>query len=507
VNVDFSLLHWLDGASPTWRRALVGGLLLLFLAGGLGMAWTRTPDTDEGVFASCAYEFGYHGRLATPMYRDFMPGSDRYMMYMMPLYFVQLGAWGRLFGFDFPILRVNSLLWGLLLIIAWGSIVHSVMRKNLSLVICMALLACNYDIVNLSSGRYDVMAAALAAAGVACYLRIRETSVARAVFVASCCITLACLTHPYGGFGAVAVALCVLFLDRDALSWRIVLLACLPFAAGLASWAIYLAQAPETFLAQIRVFTAGRLKYFWHPGNAIQSEIAVRWLQLFAGFRPGVPALMRLKVLILPALAAGLAGCVLSPELRKNRLLRPFLAAHLAFFLMLTFFEGERWYVYLIHALPLYFVILGIWLSHLVVSTRVVRWFALAVVACIALYSAATLVLRARINDYGNIFQPTLAFLKQHVDPSEPIVGPGEFSMGLGFPADYSADVQLRRFRKHTATRWIVVDSTRRAIWAGYAASAPGLFEYIQSVLKQFDLVFEARGPYRYYEVYRRRNP
>src|ERR1044071_6727965 len=102
----------------------------------------------------------------------------------MPLQPLTLSMWYRVFGFGVFSTRSLSIVWGLVALVSWFIIVRSLFKRTWLAFIVLALLSCDYIfIVCASSGRMDMMSAALGFAGFAAYLRLRERSLAWAVFV------------------------------------------------------------------------------------------------------------------------------------------------------------------------------------------------------------------------------------------------------------------------------------------------------------------------------------
>src|SRR5713226_8683522 len=112
------------------RPAVVVAVVLLFIVGAIGLAQSRLPHGDEGHFANCAYEFAHHGRLACPMWTEWLPSLDRKVYAAMPLYFIQLAAVSSAVGYDINVLRMDSVAWGVLLVISCFYIVAGLTRDR-----------------------------------------------------------------------------------------------------------------------------------------------------------------------------------------------------------------------------------------------------------------------------------------------------------------------------------------------------------------------------------------
>ena len=80
--------------------------------------------------------------------------------------------------------RSLSIVLGLVALTSWFIIVRSLFKLTSLAFLVLALLSCHYIfIVCASAGRMDMMSAALGFAGFATYLRLRESSLAWAIFL------------------------------------------------------------------------------------------------------------------------------------------------------------------------------------------------------------------------------------------------------------------------------------------------------------------------------------
>ncbi len=131
----------------TSRRSVLIVIVLLFVIGAVTLAESRPPHGDEGHFASGAWEFAHKGRLAFPMLTEFIPSLDRYMYEGMPLYFIQLGLVSILTGYEIDALRMDSVVWGVVLILSCYFLVAGLTRDRLTAALTLILLACRISCV------------------------------------------------------------------------------------------------------------------------------------------------------------------------------------------------------------------------------------------------------------------------------------------------------------------------------------------------------------------------
>ncbi len=485
-------------------RVFVVALVLLgYTIGTATLAWVRMPQSDEGHFANAGYELAYHGRLAMPMWTAWVPTLDHHMYVQMPLYYVQLAPWIRAFGVDLRVLRLNSLLWGAVFVLAWYLIISAVCRDQITSLLCIALIGLNYDVMNMTSARYDAMCAALSAVGLACYVSLRDKHLTGGVLAANVCLAAALMTHPFGLFGIVGVVVFFVVLDGRRVSLASVAAAILPYAVAFGAWGLYILQDPADFKRQLAANAQGRLSNLSHPVQVLMAEIRERYLVQYAGWRSDVPPLMRIKVLFLAAYVAGLIGCFLTPRLRAQRGVMALAIWAVLSFGLLTVVDSNRWYIYLLYVLPIFTAILAVWFGVLRMRGPLWRHAVIAATAASILFSAGAVALRARLNDYGRLFAPTLSYLQEHVRDGDLIMAGGEFGPGLGFSEHVLEDPTFG-FRNGREPDWIVNDKLHDERMKEWAGMQPALYRHVREMLDHYQLVFDRRQPYNYYRVYRR---
>ena len=491
--------------SPKARRgaaALIVALVLLaHVAGATTLAWVRMPQSDEGHFANAGYELAYHQRLAMPMWTAWVSSLDRHMYVQMPLYYVQLAPWIRLFGFDLRTVRLNSVLWGVVFLMAWYVTVHRVSQDRFTALLGVALIGLHYDVMNMTSARYDVMCAALSAAGVASYLAWREEHLGRAVLVGNAALAAALLTHPFGIFGLLGFVLFFAVLDIRRLSWSVALAAAVPYVVGFGAWGLYILQAPTEFRDQIAANAQGRLAALSQPVDLLIREIRERYLIRYAGWRSDVPLMMRMKILFLLAYVAGVLGCLLTPRLRRDRRVMALVLWGALSFALLAVADSHRWYIYLLHVIPIFVAVLATWSGALVKRGSGFRYLVLTAMVGWVLFSAATVIFRARLDDFDQLYRPTLSYLQKHVHDGQLVFAGGEFGPGLGFRKHVLDDMA---FHGETMPDWIVFDKAHDERMEYWARAQPEQYRHMQERLAGYELVLDNRQPYNYYRVYRR---
>jgi 4-amino-4-deoxy-L-arabinose transferase-like glycosyltransferase len=487
------------------HAAIVATVLLIYAGGAATLSWVRMPQSDEGHFANAGYELAYDGRLAMPMRTEWVASLDRHMYVQMPLYYVQLAPWIKAFGFDLRTIRLNSVLWGIIFAMAWYVIVRAVSRDRTTALLGLALIGLHYDVMNLTSVRYDPMCAALGTAGVACYLAMRERRLATAVLAANACLAAALLTHPFGVFGVIGFLTFFALLDLRRVSVPVVLAAVVPYAIAFGAWGVYILQDPAAFKNQITANAQGRVADVSRPLTLLATELRQRYLERYAGWRPDVPPLMRIKIVFLLAYLAGVLGCLASLRLRRERAVVALVVWAGLSFGALMVLDSNRWYVYLLHVIPIFVAVLAVWLGALWARGPLARYAVQVALAVWILFSMGTVALRARLNDYDRLYAPTLAYLQGHVRDGDLVMAPAEFGPGLGFAPRVLDDPKFG-YRNGRTPDWIVHDKLQDEWMAEWGTTNPALHRHVQETLERYQLVLDNRQPYNYYRVYHRRS-
>ena len=409
-------------------------VLLVFVGLCLALAMTRPPQSDEGHFASAGSAIASRGQFVMPMWTPWIPTLDVRVYSNMPLYFLTLGAWFKAFGVGWLSMRALSVGFGVVLVLSLASVLRSVSRDRLTELAGLVVVAINYDVINFSSARYDIMTAALSAAAVAVYLRLRERSLHRALLFSNLLLAAACMTHPYALFGMVGLAVFVLSLDVRRLRFSHVGLAAVPYLVALGAWGAYISVDPEMFKAQFGENARGRASGSMNPFSILRSEFVERYLEKFAGWGRGdVPAAMRVKALLLVAYAAGVTGCLLVARIRRAAATRALVLNAIAVVLLLAIIDRTKWYVYLIYTIPLLAACLGLLAGDQLRAGGWRRQVTLAGLAGFALFSVVSVGYRARLDVHHQAYLPASRYLEAQLRPGQLVMAGGEFGLGLGF--------------------------------------------------------------------------
>jgi len=483
----------------------------IFCALSVGSALTKAPWSDEAWFAQASLNLATKGEMTTPVLETVgtkFKGMERHTYWVMPLHLVTLAGWFKIFGFSLFSMRVLSILFAFVALFAWYKIVKSLMGDQKIALLTFGLLACDYIFVQGAAfGRMDMMSHALGAAGLAIYLSLRERNFSRAVLAGQSLIATCGLTHPNGG---VTFFLGLLFLtvyfDRSRLRWRHLGLALIPYVVGAVGWGTYILNAPADFVAQ---FTAnasmgGRMSSLTSPLNAIKNEITLRYLTAFGlgGHSITSSGPIWIKCFILLAYIVALAGCLSVRSIRTHKGARALLLLTGIFFVILTFFDGQKLSLYLIHIVPLYTALVAIWLSWCY-SKRFVptALFALAVCGLLAIQLGATLY-RMKLNLYENSYLPAVNYLQAHSNENTVVMGSAVLGFGLGYERVVD-DVRLG-FNSGRRPDFFVINDTYEATIRHYCAGGEGaeLAQHVNNLLtREYELVYDQN----FYQIYARR--
>ncbi len=495
----------------SYLRLLLVFAAALFFAQAVGSALTKSPWSDEAWFAQAGLNLATRGEMTTPVLETAgtkFRGLDRHTYWVMPLHLVTQAGWYKLFGFSLLSMRMLSVVFGVVALVAWYVIVGNLSGNRKIAVLSLLLLACDYIFVQAAAfGRMDMMSHALGAAGLAAYLHLRERNFNRAVIAGQSLIAACGLTHPNGG---VAFFLGLLFLtlyfDRARLRPRHLWLALIPYVVGAIGWGAYILDAPSDFVAQLtaNATTGGRMSSLTSPVSAIKNEITLRYLTAFGLGRhsTGSAGPIWVKGFILLAYVIALAGCLSVRSIRAHRGARALLILTGIFFAVLTFFDGQKLSFYLVHIVPLYTALVAVFV-HWCYAKRFVPVALLAVAVCglLSIQLGGTLY-RMKLNPHGKSYVPAVDFLKANANDNSLIMGSAVLGFGLG----YERIVDDVRFGFNTGRKpdYFVVNDVYVDTISYYRSGGEGaeLAAHMNRLLGQeYELVYDQN----FYQIYARR--
>jgi 4-amino-4-deoxy-L-arabinose transferase-like glycosyltransferase len=484
---------------------------LAYLALAVGSARTKSPWSDEAWFAQAGLNLATRGEMTTPVLETTgtkFKGLERHTYWVMPFHLVTQAGWYKVFGFSLLSMRMLSAVFGVLALFSWYFIVGNLSGNQKIALLTSVLLAFDYIFVMAASfGRGDMMSAALGAAGLAAYLYLRERNFRWAILASQSLIAACGLTHPNGGVAFfVGLVFLTLYFDRARLRWQHLALAAIPYIIGAIGWGAYILQAPSDFVAQFtaNASTGGRMSGLTSPLSAIKNEIALRYLKAFGlGLHnPGSSGPIWLKSLVLLAYVVALAGCLSVRSIREHKGYRALLVLTGIFFLVLTFFDGQKLSFYLVHIVPLYTALLAVWIYWCYSKRFIPAWLlALAVGGLIAIQTGGILY-RMKLNVYQKSYLAATDFIKTHARDDSLVMG----SAVLGFDLGYERIVDDVRFGFNSGKRadLIVINDVYEDTIRFYRAGGEGaeLAQHVNNLLTQeYELVYDRN----FYQIYARK--
>jgi 4-amino-4-deoxy-L-arabinose transferase-like glycosyltransferase len=503
----------LTGFSLTKRQTLL--LLVVaacaYLALAVGSAVTKSPWSDEAWFAQAGLNLATRGEMTTPVLETTgtnFKGLERHTYWVMPLHLVTQAGWYKLFGFSLFSMRLLSALFGLLALLAWYTVVRSLTGNKEVALLTFVLLACDYVFVMGGSfGRGDMMSMALGAMALAVYVSLREHNLSRAVLFSQTLVAACGLTHPNGGVAFLSgLVFLTVYFDRARLRPQHLALAAVPYMVGALCWGAYILQAPSDFVAQFtaNASTGGRMSGLTSPISAIKNEIVLRYLTAYGlgQHSPGTTGPVWLKSFVLLAYVVGLAGCLSVRQIRAHKGSRALLILTGIFFVVLTFFDGQKLSFYLVHIVPLYTALLAAFVYWCYTTRFVPAWTLALCLGGLLAIQAGGIFYRIRADAYHRSYLSAVNFLRANSTADTRVMG----SAVLGFEFGYERVIDDVRFGFNTGKRadYLVINDVYVDAVNHYRAGGEGaeLARHMNDLLtREYELVYDEN----FYQIYFRR--
>lgn len=424
-------------------------ICVCFLLVELIVISSRRPESDDGWFASPPYNLLHHGHFGTTtiaprgyLLRPELTHINQRTYWVLPLNLLAQAVWYAVFGFGLAQMRLLTLLFGLLGLVALYRWVVRLTDDRLAASIAALLMAQDNLITWRSAdGRMDVMCLSLGLMGQAAYLAWRERSLGKALLVGNTLICLSLLTHPNGIIYFLCLVATVLVLDAR----RLRLAHILPFAssyffagAAYGAWAMCDIQGFKDQLAGNQA--ANRMALLTHPLNAIIEELTLfRHVFIGAEYDPGKFA--PLKVILLVTSVGGYLGQVFVRPLRIQATMVLALCGAIPVG-VLTLFNARNAY-YLIHIVPFFAANGGILFAYLWRTGTWMRRFVGAAVAVTLLINVAITARRTVAARRENAeFRRLSAVASRMLTPGERMIAPAYFAFGIGMDRVVDDDTQ-----------------------------------------------------------------
>jgi len=491
------------------RRIIVALALCAFLSVSAGSSLTHRPQIDEGMFASPAYNLANHGHFGTTVLeteRSPLTRIEQRTYWVMPMFLLNAAASFKAFGFSIFSMRLVSILYGILLLLAIYGIALKVSGDEVTALFALVLTACDYMVLETaSSARMDMMSAALGFVAIAVYLFLRERNFLLAVLLSQCVIVIDGLTHPNAITAFTGLLFLTIYLDFRNLSPRIVAAAVMPYLIGGSAFGLWIMQDPAAFKDQFidNATMGGRMRGISSPLANISREFTERYPHAFGlgATSGGHSGPIYLKALILIGYIVGLIGTSLIKELREKKNVRGLLAVTAIYFLIMSFLDGQKQTTYLIHIVPFYIIFLAGVLGWLWRQQILPRFVLVGAVFGLIALPLGGMALKIKQNTNGNFYRPMISYLKENMTGDDVVMAGADLAFGLGFEANLLAD---GRFGYYTGKRprFIVTDSAVDSSWQDSKMFFPAFYEYFPRLLsEEYRLSYENAA----YKVYERR--
>ena len=485
------------------HRAAPLAVGLLYVLLGSGSAFTKLPLCDEAWYANPAFNLSAGHSMGTTVLEAAgtpLHGLERHTYWVMPLYIVGQASVYELFGAGLLQTRLFSLGWGLILLVSWFVILRVLFRdrdgKYIALLGMFVMAIDSYLIAVGSTGRSDMMCAGLGSAALAVYLALRARSLFLALLLSDALVAASGMTHPNGILYLASLVLLVIYFDRRNIRWIHLGAAAAPYLVGAAIWSAYILQDPADFIAQFGSNARTRTSGMASPWAVIKGE-ALRYVNAY-GLGSQSTGLARIKVVMLLAYLAGIAGVLLSPSLRRDTPSRILLSMTAVTFALMVVIEGAKQDWYLVHIIPLFSALLAVWvfhcLKHRVLPASVV---ALAMTGFVAVNVGVVGWLLHRA-DYQSKYLPLVQFLRAAPNEHARIIGSAELGFQVGFDR-VNDDTRLGYYSRKTPDL-IVVEQIYEGWFRKHESREPDVYRHVQATLATARKVFD-NGEYRVYSV------
>jgi hypothetical protein len=479
------------------RPLAIGAVAALaaYIALSAGTAHALRPWVDEGWHGAPAWSLAFRGYMGTPCYVEAgLKDIDRYTYWIMPIYPVAQAIWYRLFSFSLARMRALSILCGLLGLLAWTLFFRRLTEDGVGALLFMALMACDYiNQTDVGTGRPDAMAFAFQAGAFAAYLHWREKNLRLAILLSQTLVVASGLTHPNGGMlSFLGVLWMALYFDLRRIRPPHVAIAAIPYAAGALGWGAYIAKDPSAFVSQYGYQLGTRAGILTAPWMAVRNELVKRYLTNMglAGHSPGSYGPHFLKALIFVAYAAGIAGLLAIPALRRQSASRFLLGLIGIYFLFYTFLEGTKaayYFIYLVYPFTAVVVVFARWCWQNLARTRPLIALGLAGMFVIQVGGVAY---RIRRDPYRREYLPAVDFLRARIQQGDLVMGSHELGFTIGFQDNF-VDDHLLGLETGKRADYIFVEEIYQGRFDTVRLKNPAEFAKLEERLAQYRVIYD----------------
>lgn len=456
-------------------------------------AYKRVPWSDEGWFSSAAYNLARHGFLGTTVIDPAgtnLTRIDQRTYWVMPLYLLGQALWLKFFPASFFSVRLFTVLWMPVALFSYYRFLWRVSAHAAASALATCLFALSFIFIdNAGFARPDLMCCALGLSGLAAYVEWRQTNLNLAMLVSNAFVAASVFTHPNGVYHCLGLVAVVLYYDRRRLNLAALGLAALPWLVFSACWAVYIAQDYRAFADQMRANGMnGRWTTTLNPFAIVWNEIAQRYAVAF-GLATRGWALLKL-----PALAvylAAVAGALLQPGFRRLSATRLLLLLTAVYFVALSVFNQKLTY-YLIHILPWYLALTGLYAMWLLERYRTLRPILAAVLIALAGLETGGILLKSLSRSpIVAEERAAIGFARAHAGPGDRIVGSAALIYDFGFDSRLRDDARLGTVSGRTPDV-IVIDPLYQDVYDSWKTVRAPQMQGIQERLATYRLAFRS---------------
>jgi hypothetical protein len=487
------------GIRGLYRASLLAVAMLYVFLGG-GSALTKLPVCDEAWYANPAFNLSTGRSMGTTVLESAgtpLHGLEHHTYWVMPLYIVGEASVYELFGAGLLQTRLFSLVWGVVLLFSWFVILRVLFDERYVALLGVFVMAVDsYMIAVGSTGRSDMMCAGLGSAGLAAYLGFRSRSLFLALLVSNALVAASGMTHPNGVLYLASLIFLVMFFDRRNIRAIHLGAAAAPYLIGAAIWSTYILQNPADFIAQFGSNARTRTSGITSAWAVIKGE-ARRYVNAY-GLGPQSTGLARIKIVMLLAYLAGIAGVLLSPFLRRQTSSRVLLSMTAITFALMVVVEGAKQDWYLVHIIPLFSALLAVWVVHCLKARALPAGLVALGMAGFVVVNVGLVGWLLHRADYQSKYLPLVEFLRTSPNEHAQIIGSAELGFQVGF--DRVSDDTRLGYYSGKMPDLIVVEQIYEGWFRKHEVREPDVYRHVRSTLGTARKVFD-NGQYRVYSV------
>ncbi|HSR08636.1 MAG TPA: glycosyltransferase family 39 protein [Bryobacteraceae bacterium] len=463
----------------------------IYLTLALWIAHTKAPWCDEGWFANPAYNLAFHGYMGSNVVEPsgfylntYLRGIHDRTYYVTPNHLVALAGWFRVFGFSLFSMRLYSILWGVVALLALFYILYHLFPNPQVAQLAVLLLSVDFIFLwSAADGRMEAPANALALCALAAYLYFREQRFGTAVLVSQLFLAAAVFTHPNALLVGIVIPVLAWRDDRQRIRPAHLLLVAAPYVVFAAPWALYILQSPAGFKAQFFANAAGRgsarWKVFLQPWRAVLDE-GSRHLRVYL-VSDVWSAEMNPWMGFVPFMYLGAIIWLFWNWKKRGTGMQVLGICVATVLIALTFLNGLKLSMYLCYAVPFYDAILAAWLLALWQRRGDSGGLALVIGFAFVFLQVTTSVMHIRADEYGRDYLPAIHALEQDRAEGKTIVGTAALGFGLHFQG-FADDWRLGLY-SHLDPDVLVIDRSYRQFSRQFEKDEPLVFAHTTKIL------------------------